>query len=77
MLFSLRAVLGASSGASLVEQGTGATYIAEDSLRNLQIPMKVKEVYPELYDRYVACAKAGDGKALPRIEAELREILEL
>jgi hypothetical protein len=77
ILFGLRAVLGASSGASLIEQGTGATYIAEDSLRNLQIPMSVKEVYPALYDRYVACVKAGDGKALLQIEAELREALIL
>jgi hypothetical protein len=77
VLFGLRAVLGASTGASLVEQGTGATYIAEDSLRNLPIPMKVKEAYTELYDRYVAWVKAGDGKALREIEAELRERLEL
>lgn len=77
MLFGLRAVLGASFGASLVEQGTGATYIAEDSLRNLQIPMKVKEACPELYGRYVARVKACDGKALPKIEAQLRETLEI
>ncbi len=77
ILFGLRAVLGSPCGASLIEQGTGATYIAGDSLRNLQIPMKVEEVYPELFDRYVACVKAGDGNALPKIEAELRVALKL
>ena len=77
MLFGLRLVLGASSGASLIEQGTAATYIAEESLRRLQIPMRVKEVYPEIYERYDTCVKAGDGTALPEIEAELRGIIGL
>jgi tRNA1(Val) A37 N6-methylase TrmN6 len=77
ILFGLRAVLGASSGPSLVEQGTGATYIAEESLRSLQIPMNVEEVYPELYDRYVVRVRAGDGNGLAEIEGELRNTLGL
>jgi hypothetical protein len=77
MLFGIRAVLGSSSGASLVEQGTGATYIAEHSLSGLQIPMNVKDAYPDLYDRYLACAEAGDGKGLQELEAELRTALDL
>jgi hypothetical protein len=76
-LFGLRAVLGASSGASLVEQGTGASYIAEDSLSGLQIPMNIKNVYPSLYDRYVACTEVGDGEGILKLEAELRKRLGL
>jgi len=77
MLFGIRAVLGSSSGAPLVEQGTGATYIAEHSLSGLQIPMNVKDAYPDLYDRYVACAEASDGKGLQKLETELRATLDL
>jgi hypothetical protein len=77
ILFGLRAILGGAYGPSLVEHGTSATYIAEDSLRNLQIPMRVKDVYPRLYCRYVNSVKAGDGKALMKLEASLRENIGL
>jgi hypothetical protein len=53
ILLGLKTILGTTHGDSLVEQGTSATYIAEDSLRDLQIPMKVKGVYPSLHRRYL------------------------
>jgi tRNA1(Val) A37 N6-methylase TrmN6 len=77
ILLGLRTILGSSNGASHVEHGTSATYIAEDSLRSLRIPMKVKEMYPRLYRRYVKSIKVGDGRALMKIEDSLRKDIGL
>ena len=69
LLFSLKILLEMEWSKSLLERGTGASYISHDSLRNLPIPTKLHECFPKTFASFVA---AQNGRSPDRLRRAIR-----
>jgi hypothetical protein len=59
-------------GASLIERGSGASYITEGALRSLPIPFSLSNLDLALYRRYRNAVAQQDLIRIRNIEAEFR-----
>ncbi|OGV59069.1 MAG: hypothetical protein A2283_03775 [Lentisphaerae bacterium RIFOXYA12_FULL_48_11] len=72
LLFVLRSTFCNSNGASLMERGSGASYISAHDLGELHIPWNLPEVYKRQYDSYRSAILAGDAVAMLAVEDEIK-----
>jgi hypothetical protein len=77
MMFALRVIAGSRAGQALLEQGTGAAYIPEASLRKLEIPIGLPSLFPLQYRRYRRAVRQGKIAKAVEIESWCRAALSL
>lgn len=80
LLFAIRCVLAMSWAKPLLERGTGASYITEDSLRKLILPVGVSERYPRYFAQFAQAierkASRRAQRAVLRVAAHLQSLLD-
>jgi tRNA1(Val) A37 N6-methylase TrmN6 len=68
LLFSLRCVMKLEFGPTLIERGTGASYIAQSELADLRVPSKLDTCYRSQFLNYRKAILKRDTNQLERIE---------
>lgn len=76
LLFSLKVLFTFQFGANLVERGTGATYVTEESLSNLKIPYALAATYPDLFLRYEEAVQKRNFSEMIQIENTACSLIE-
>jgi len=59
----------------LLERGTGATYVTEESLAKLEVPIGLATEFPKRYARYMRSISLLDEGNMQKIEQSLLRIL--
>jgi len=75
LLFALRTLLAFEQGRSLLQRGTGASYITERDLRNLSIPFQLSMVYPQLYASYLIAVRQRNYGRMLQVEQEVHRLV--
>ena len=74
MLFALRFLLCSCGLTQLIERGTGASYITENGLRNLMIPIGLCRDHPLKYMKYCYAVNQDSALMMRSIEDQLSKI---
>ena len=75
LLFAVRVLIAWSTGAGLVENGIGASYISANVMRALEIPVNLAQIYPKTFMRFLAALKHPDFKEAQKVESTVRRML--
>lgn len=62
LLFSLQVIGELSWSKSLIERGTGASYVSHESIRKIAVPMNLHECYPKTFEAFVAAQHRRSSK---------------
>lgn len=68
LLFAIRCLMALDFGPQLLERGTGASYIAQGELRDLEVPYGVAGQYGALFDGYVRALRSGSFEKMQAVE---------
>jgi tRNA1(Val) A37 N6-methylase TrmN6 len=74
VLLGLRLLIGSPEGAKLVEMGTGASYLTQSNLLNLEIPMELSKIRKGIYRKYVRAVRNKRVDVMEAIEGSVREV---
>ncbi len=72
LLFTLRVLLASDEGAPLVERGTGAAYLTEETLLDLPIPSKLHVKFRNQFESYRKALRGKDQRSMRLIENSVR-----
>jgi N-6 DNA Methylase len=72
ILFALRVILANESGKHLIERGTGASYITEEDLNNLIIPLSLANRKPQAFKKYKKAIKNRAYNKMVRLETLIK-----
>lgn len=75
VLFTLRVLLASSTGAALVERGTGARYISATWLARLRVPINLASWYPRHYDAFKEAVRRRDIESMRVVERYIQQHL--
>jgi tRNA1(Val) A37 N6-methylase TrmN6 len=76
LLFALRVLLASDEGAPLVEQGTGAAYLTERRLRDIDVPIGLSARFPQIYASYTRAIRQRQLSRMTQIENRVRRRLQ-
>jgi hypothetical protein len=71
LLFAIRCLMALDFGPQLLERGTGAAYIAEGELGNLEIPYGLSRKYRRLFRLYARAVRGGNFRAMQQLEGKV------
>ena len=74
LLFTLRVLFSNNEGAQLLERGTGATYISEDDLYNLDVSIGLVKKTPKMYFNYQQAVMHKQFRYMKEIEHQIRQV---
>lgn len=75
LLFALRLFTAMGYGETLLERGTGATYLTEKDLLDLYVPMNLANRYSKAYGKYRRAITSGDRPTVKAIEDQMLRVL--
>ena len=75
LLFAIRCIFGFPLVRSIVERGTGASYMAVTDLEGIQIPLGLARRYPAIFASYHEAVDARDQRAMRLLENKIRHCL--
>ena len=74
ILLALRFILCSTMGRSLLERGTGASYLTEATLKGLSIPVGIADRHVNLFRRYLRAIRSMVPQTMMSIENELQSL---
>jgi hypothetical protein len=76
LLFAIRSFMALDFAPSLLERGTGASYLAQSDLSVFEIPANLSAMFPALFKRYVDAIRRKSYASMVRTEKEASQSLE-